>query len=115
MPNDLTFQQLANAAPSGAITLSGSDVVISLSTLTGDNIDSLSKTGVVEACIKLLNAAEIAQSQANIGSVSPNRLNSFFSTFSSVTTTGGIATTQNTRSVAGVVTLNQDAITGTNN
>lgn len=115
MPSDLTFQQLADAAPAGAITLSGSDVIISMSTLTGDTIDALSKPGVIEACIKLLNAAEIAQAAANTGVVSPNRLGSFFSSYSSVTTTNGIATTQNTRSVSGLVTLNQDEITGTNN
>jgi hypothetical protein len=115
MPSDLTFQQLADAAPTGAITVSGSDVIISMSTLTGDTINTLSQTGVIEACIKLLNAAEIAQATVNTGIVSPNRLSSFFSSYSSVTTTNGIATTQNTRSVSGVVTLNQDAITGTNN
>jgi hypothetical protein len=115
MATDLTFQQLADAAPTGSITVSGSDVIISMSTLTGDTISTLSQTGVIEACIKLLNAAEIAQATANTGIASPNRLASFFSSYSSVTSTNGIATTQNTRSVTGLVTLNQDEILGTNN
>ena len=115
MPSDLTFQQLADAAPAGAITVSGGDVKISASTLTGDSITALTATGVIELCLKLLNAAELAQAAANSGVVTPNRLASFFSSYSAVTTVNGVATTQNTRSVTGILTLNQDQITGTNN
>ena len=115
MPSDLTFQQLATAAPAGAVSLSGGDVVISASLLTGDTIDSLSDMGVIEFCIKLLNAAENAQATANTGVASPNRLASFFSSYSSVTTVNGTPTTQNTRSVTGIVALNQNEIQGANN
>lgn len=113
MPNDLTFQQLANAAPAGAISLSGDDVVISASLLTGDTIDALSASGVVEFCIKLLGAAEAAQTTANTGVATGSRLNSFFSTFSSVSLSNSGPTAQSTRSVTGVVPLNVNEITGT--
>ena len=62
---DLTLQQLADAAPEDAITVSGSDVVISLGTLTGESTLSLTDEKVGEALSKLLQAAADAQTEYN--------------------------------------------------
>lgn len=65
MANDLTFQQLSDALPVGAITASGGNITISVSAVTGDTYASANNTGVVEAIAKLLRAAQQAQAEAN--------------------------------------------------
>ena len=83
MPNDLTFQQLADNAPADAVQVSdgttalSSGVYINVSNLTGDSIQALSDAGVVETMIKAVRAAQAAQTSVN-ANVSPGQqLNAF--------------------------------------
>lgn len=68
---DLTWTQLAAETPANAIALSDgtapltAGVYINISALTGDTVNSLSSTGVLEAMYKLRLAAGEAQATVN--------------------------------------------------
>lgn len=78
MPADLTFAQLSAALPDGSVindTTHG--VVLKCSAISGDTINDLSNTGVVETLFKLIRAAGSAQTAANQNAPAGQRLNAF--------------------------------------
>jgi len=77
MASDLTFQQLADALPAGAVSAAGGTVTIDLSVVTGDAYAGLSATGVVEVCAKLLRAGQQAQVTANENAAEGESLSAF--------------------------------------
>lgn len=78
MPNDLTFSELANTLPTGSIIVdSNQGVMLKVSAITGDTIDELSDTGVVETLFKLVRAAHQAQNAVNQNAPAGQRLNAF--------------------------------------
>ena len=64
---DLTFGQVEEELPAGAITYvaNNDDIVISLSALTGDTFTGLTDPGVCEVIYKLLRACQRAQAVVN--------------------------------------------------
>lgn len=79
---DLSFLQLSQRLPSNALVLGAAGsldgkLCIDIAALTGDAIDELSDTGVVEFVAKLLDAAERAQTAANVNLPVGDRLNAF--------------------------------------
>ena len=119
MSSDITWQQLANAAPTDAIVVSGGDVIISVSKLTGDTVASLASTGVIEFCNKLMADAEIAQTTINANGnsplVTPNRLRSFSTGWAtSITFINGVAHNKVTRSLESFVALDENNPRGVN-
>lgn len=78
MPADLTFSQLASALPSGSVLEDQNyGVVLIPSAISGDTIDELSDSGVVETLFKLIRAAGSAQTAANQNAPAGQRLNAF--------------------------------------
>lgn len=73
---DLTFQFLDNELPTGAVTFSADDVVISVKTLIGEATVGLNDEKVSEFVSKLLAACAAAQTTYNDGSPA-NALTSF--------------------------------------
>lgn len=63
--DDLTFQQLANALPTGTITFANGSPIINVKTMTGDTYTDLNATGVIEALYKLREACGSAQNTVN--------------------------------------------------
>lgn len=75
---DLTWEQLnTELGGAGKITVSGGNVIISPSAVTGDTIDALTKGGVIEFLSKLLEAAARAQTTVNQGQAVGERLAAF--------------------------------------
>jgi len=68
---DLTFTQLAAASPANSIVLSNgtaplaAGVYLNASNITGDTIDALTDTGVLELMFKIRQYAGIAQTTVN--------------------------------------------------
>jgi hypothetical protein len=119
MPSDITWQQLATAAPTDAIKVVNGDVVISVSKLTGDTIGALSSEGVIEFCNKMLANAESAQATINANGsnplVTPNRLRSFSTGYSTqITVIGGTSYNKITRSLESFVALDENNPRGIN-
>lgn len=78
MANDLTFNQLSNALPAGSIIVDSTHgVMLKASAITGDSIDDLNDTGVVETLFKLVRAANQAQNVVNQNASAGQRLNAF--------------------------------------
>ena len=77
MARDLTFQQLADALPAGAIALSGDTITFSTKLITGDTATALSNTGVAELMQKLLMACAKAQETVNGALPAGERVNAF--------------------------------------
>lgn len=78
MPKDLTWNQLKQElADTSAITLSGTDIVISIGKTTGDTYNSLDNVGVTEFIQKLLVACNKAQVKVNQGVDVGERLASY--------------------------------------
>lgn len=78
MPNDLTFAQLSAALPAGSvIDDSTHGILLKVSSISGDTIDELSDTGVVETLFKLVRAANAAQASINANEAPGSRLNAF--------------------------------------
>lgn len=119
MPSDITWQQLATAAPTDAISLVGSDVIVSVSKLTGDSVTALSSMGVIEFCNKLLANAESAQTTINANGstplVTPNRLRSFATSYSTqITLINGTSYNKITRTIESYVALDENNPRGIN-
>lgn len=78
MPKDLTWNQLKqDLIDSSAITLSGTDIVISIGKVTGDTYNSLDNEGVTEFIQKLLVACNKTQARVNQGVDVGERLASY--------------------------------------
>ena len=83
MATDLTWTQLSAQCPANSILSSNgttplaAGLYLSLSNLTAETIDTLGDSGVIEALSKLLRYSQQAQSAANAGVSSPNRLAAF--------------------------------------
>jgi hypothetical protein len=119
MPSDITWQQLAAAAPTDAIVVSEGEVMISVSKLTGDTVASLASTGVIEFCNKLMSNAETAQATINANGntplVQPNRLRSFSTGWATqITVINGVAHNKVTRSLESFVALDENNPRGVN-
>jgi hypothetical protein len=119
MASDITWQQLAAASPTDAIVVSGGDVMISVSKLTGDTVASLASAGVIEFCNKLLSNAEKAQTTINANGntplVQPNRLRSFSTGWATqITVINGVAHNKVTRSLESFVALDENNPRGVN-
>lgn len=80
---NLTFQELqtaleADGLPSAIVVdATANKVFIDVSVLTGENITSLSQSGVVEALYKLRKGAGAAQETVNEGQIDGERLAAF--------------------------------------
>ena len=62
---DFTFEEINTAAETPIFSLSGTDIVLSLSALTGDTYAALTSDGVVEILFKLRELYGKAQDTAN--------------------------------------------------
>ncbi|NEO34278.1 MAG: hypothetical protein F6K36_28520 [Symploca sp. SIO3C6] len=62
---DFSFEEINSAAENPIFTLSGTDIVLSLSALTGDTYSDLTSEGAVEALFKLRALYGSAQDLAN--------------------------------------------------
>ncbi|OLP18083.1 hypothetical protein BST81_13745 [Leptolyngbya sp. 'hensonii'] len=74
---DLTWQELQDELPANSITVSGGKVVIDVGVLTGDTVDALTDTGVLEFLYKIREAAGLAQETVNETQVDGEKLDSF--------------------------------------
>lgn len=74
---DLTWQQLADKLPTGAITAENGKVVIDVSLVNSSTIDGLIDSGVVKFFSLLFTAANKAQIDANATQADGEKLNSF--------------------------------------
>lgn len=117
---DLTFAELnteAVAMPSIAapiFTLSGTDILMNVSVLTGDSFTALSNTGFTEMIYKIRKLAGLAQVTVNeaVATTVTEELTAFPSfTFSPPTAEGLVEVTQ-VQTV--VLSLDDSAIVGTN-
>lgn len=74
---DLTWQQVADKLPVGAITVSAGKVTIDISLITDTTVDSLTDSGVIKFFSVLFTAANKAQTDANVDQVDGERLTAF--------------------------------------
>ena len=114
MATDLTFQQLADSLPAGAVSVDGGDVKINISTLTGDPVADLTSEGVVETIYKLLQGCTAAQATSNETAADGEALAAF-----GVGSFGGLqqlengdVVTQVNSTVSTILKLNADDVTG---
>lgn len=75
--NDLTWQQVADKLPAGAITVVGGKVTIDVGIVNAATIDALTDTGVVKFFSMLFTAANKAQTDANASQADGEKLNAF--------------------------------------
>ncbi len=74
---DLTFEELNAALGVDAFSLSGNDIVVSVSAITGDNYAAISDEGTIEFLYKLRSACTTAQETANEALAAGEQLDSF--------------------------------------
>ena len=74
---DLTWQQLADKLPSGAITVAAGKVTIDASLVNDATVDTLTDSGVVKFFSILFTAANKAQVDANVDQVDGEKLAAF--------------------------------------
>lgn len=118
MPKDLTWNQLRQALTlSGAIYLSGTDVLINVSQITGDTYANLDAIGVTEFIQKLLVACNKAQVTVNQGVDVGSRLATYFPpNFATPTkSSDGLYRVSCTQQVVSRLTVNSDSTEGTQN
>lgn len=75
--NDLTWQQLQDQLPTGAITVVSGKVVIDVSIVSALTADALSDQGVVKFFSMLFTAANKAQTAANATQTDGEKLAAF--------------------------------------
>jgi len=116
MATDLTFEQLSNALPAGAVSVDGGDVKVSISALTGDPVAALTDAGVIEAVYKLLQGCTAAQTTSNETAAEGEALAAF-----GVGAFGGLqqlengdVVTQVNSTVSTILKLNADDVSGPN-
>lgn len=115
MPADLTYAQLSAALPTGSVIDDPTHgVILKCSAITGDNIDELSDTGVVETLFKLVRAAHSAQASVNQNEPAGQRLNAFPAPVPSTPTiaSNGEIHARMTVSVVAEMPVNPDAAIG---
>lgn len=114
MATDLTFQQLSDELPAGALLVDGGNVKIDVSALTGDSVTDLSATGVLEAFYKLIQGATAAQTALNETALEGEALSSFStgSLGAPQIQTDGTFAVQTTSAVAFVIPLDPSTVTG---
>lgn len=71
---DLTYQQLLNKLPAGAVVVTAGKVMVDVSLVTGTLADAMSDTSVIKFIAKFMDAAYAAQQTANIGQTAGERL-----------------------------------------
>ncbi len=108
---DLTFDELNTALGGSAISLSGSDVVISVSAITGDTYTALTDEGVIEFLYKIRSACTDAQDTANATLADGEKLDSFPGFSFSPPTDNQVEVTQ---SQTFRIPLNTSTVVGTN-
>lgn len=107
---DLTWQQLESALGSlGVVSISGGTIVIKPAVLTGDTMDSLTSSGVIEFMHKLREACSAAQSTVNNGQAVGERLAAFPASTATSPSNGYVTVTQQ---IITRVPLNPNAIVG---
>jgi len=74
---DLTFDEMNTALGGSAISVSGTDVLISVSAITGDAYSALTDEGVIEFLYKFRSACTSAQEVANATLADGEKLDSF--------------------------------------
>ncbi len=74
---DLTFEELNTELGAAVFSLSGSDIVMSVSALTGDTFAALTDNGILEMLYKLRSACGNAQVTVNNGLAAGEALDSF--------------------------------------
>jgi hypothetical protein len=112
---DLTLAQLDAQLPASAMTVSGSDVIISLKDLMGETSVALADAKVSEFISKLLDACAKAQNVYNAANATNDPdLNSFPSPIAGIPTqdTAGDWFTTFTHTVNVQVPLNRNETTG---
>lgn len=116
MPNDLTWRQLRTAIGNdNAITLVAGKIQIDPALITGDDYDSLDDGGVIETLHKLLGVAYQAQTTANQGVSTGQRLNSLGATsYGAIVQDSSGSTVTATRAITVITPLDENNITGTN-
>ncbi len=108
---DLTFEELNTALGATVFSLSGSDIVMSVSALTGDTYAALTDEGVIEALYKLRSACGTAQDTANEALAAGEQLDSFPG-FSFSPPADGYVTVTQTQTVR--IPLDTATVIGTN-
>jgi hypothetical protein len=114
--SDISWQNLADASPSGAITYdeTAGTVLIKVDTFTGLNTTALTDKGVVPFVFKLLQRLPTAEASANAASGVTVSLTSFKSgTYSAINATTGLARVSFSSDFQ--VPINDSAVIGTNN
>ena len=76
---DLTWQQLADKLPMGAITVAAGKVTIDVGLINNSTVDALTDSGVVKFFSLLFTAANKAQTDANAAQTDGEKLNTFSS------------------------------------
>ena len=75
--NDLTWQQLADKLPTGAIVVTNGKVTIDVSLVNASTVDQLSDSGVIKFFSLLFTAANKAQVDANANQADGEKLTTF--------------------------------------
>lgn len=91
---DLTWQQLAEKLPTGAITVANGAVKIDATIVNNSTIDDLSKDGVVKFFSALFTAANKAQIEINQSQVDGEKLTAFSSATIGTTADGYVTLTR---------------------
>lgn len=111
MASNLTFEQINETSGKNIFIVDNGNILMNLSTLTGDTFSSLTNEGIIECAYKFLLACYNAQKQIEAGNII-NPLNSFSPPVYSTVSTQN--TMEVTLSVTGTISLSYDDITGTN-
>lgn len=113
MTTDLTFEQINTYLGNSAFTFDGTNIVLNVSTITGDTYSGLNNDGIIEFAFKLLKLCYDTQVNVN-GTNTVDPLNSFSSPFYGTVQNGDPPTIQGSITVTGVIPLNIDSVSGSN-
>lgn len=107
---DLTWAQLETALGSnGAISVVGGTIVIKPSLITGDSLETMAASGVVEFMHKIRSACSSAQTTVNNGQAIGDRLAAFPAQTATTPIDGYVTITQQ---IVSRVPLNTNSIVG---
>jgi hypothetical protein len=74
---DLTWQQVQDKLPAGAITVVGGAVTINIGLINDSTVNALTDSGVVKFFSMLFTAANKAQTDANVDQIDGEKLAAF--------------------------------------
>jgi hypothetical protein len=107
---DLSFQQINNTLPNNPFTLDGNDILLSVSSITGDAYNSLSDLGIIEFAFKFLKTCHDTQTEINRSSTTP--ITSFSTPFYGTVQNGNPPTIEGSVTVTGVIPLDINSVVG---